>query len=256
MPNKSTILPRYLITLQPNGDVAIDDNYTKRSAMGNLYTDKKLATFCNERALASSMKFCVPEERDKPTLMLITTIMSTDKDQDGDTIVYIPKNPFLTPFSVTDSDFVFLPGYLVTYKDTYPQRMEIGDTQNQIIIMKHYQKGWVSKNRYEYYELNNMSRAIYDLVIKGSNHDELYKYLKSVEILAKQPRNVQEQEEKQQETIALVNEYKNVIQASIMRSDALNFNDLTHPECVKKSVVMDNPWRFIPNWVRAPEHTL
>ena len=67
--------------------------------------------------------------------------------------------------------------------------------------MKHYQKGWVSKNRYEYYELNNMSRAIYDLVIKGSNHDELYKYLKSVEILAKQPRNVQEQEEKQRQYV-------------------------------------------------------
>ena len=235
--------------------IVITDTQEHQVFSGNYNENQKFTEFCNALALKSSIKFTIPEKRNIPIMTVATTILSATKTDAETTLIDVPENPFIFPFSVNHPDFTFSANQHIWYTDSYPASMLIGDGKIATTILKHYQKGWISKPKYEYYQLNNMSRAIYDKVINESKHNELYNYLNQAQTLSSKigVTLIEDGTEYTKRLNALVKEYKNVIKKSLLRSDLLEMSDLTHPDYVRESVVLANPWNFIPSNVRRSQ---
>lgn len=238
--------PDYDIKIKDDGEIVITRNSDYAIFCGNY--DNKFKELCDALSLKSSLRKLTPK-KDNPLLEVTIKISSVEKDENGITTINVPKNPFLSSFSVNHEKFEFSEGQNIWYKDSNPPEMLIGDPTGSTTIVKHHQIGWIGRQKYEYLQLNEASRAVYDQLIEGANHRSLCSYLQDVEkiyngedtsfLLAKS-------EEYREKATALAKEYKNISRKSMLRDDEFC---LMHPDDVRDSVILKSVKDYVPSHI-------
>jgi hypothetical protein len=241
--------PDYYISIRDGGEIVLVRKKDSAVFSGNYETDDKFREFCDILSFKSKTRKCIAEERDNPVFEVKTTISSVECDNDGAIRVNVPKNPFMGSFAVNSDDFQFSEGQNVWYTDSNPPQMLIGDEKKSTIIIQHYKMGWMSKNKYDYYQLNEASRAIYDVLIKETDHNKLYSYLQDVEKIYKGEDATflsSKSIEYREKATALAKKYKEINRKSIMRKDEFR---LMHPEEVKNSGIVQSAKDYVPSHI-------
>lgn len=241
--------PDYNISIRDGGEILIMRNKDFATISGNYDTDDKFREFCDILSFKSKTRKCVAEERDTPCFEVKTTISSVERDNDGAIRVNVPKNPFMGSFAVNSDDFQFSEGQNVWYTDSNPPKMLIGDEKKSTTIIQHNKMGWMSKNKYDYYQLNEASRAIYDVLIKETDHNKLYSYLQDVEKIYKGGDATflsSKSNEYREKATALAEEYKKINRKSIMRKGEFC---LMHPEDVNDSGIVQSAKDYVPSHI-------
>lgn len=240
--------PDYDISIRDNGEIVIMRNSDFATLGGNYNTDDKFKEFCDALSLKSSFRK-VTKEKDNPLFEVKTEISSVEKDENGITTINVPQNPFLSSFSVKHEKFEFSEGQNIWYKDSNPPEMLIGGPEASTTIVKHHQMGWVSGEKYEYLQLNEASRAVYDQLIEGTNHRSLCSYLQDVEKIYNGEDDsflLGKSMEYREKATALADEYKNISKKSMLRKGEFC---LMHPDDVKDSDIMTSVKKYIPSHI-------
>ena len=240
--------PDYDIKIEDGGEIVITRNSDFAILYGNYNTDNKFKEFCDALSLKSSLRK-VTKEKDKPLFEVKTEISSVEKDENGITTINVPKNPFLSSFSVNHEKFEFSEGQNIWYKDSNPPEMLIGDPTGSTTIVKHHQIGWIGGQKYEYLQLNEASRAVYDQLIEGANHRSLCSYLQDVEKIYSGEDDsflLSKSGEYREKAMALAKEYENISKKSMLRKGEFC---LMHPDDVRDSDIMTSVKKYVPSHI-------
>ena len=240
--------PDYNISIRDNGEIVIIRNSDLAICSGNYNSDDKFKEFCDALSLKSSFRK-VTKEKDKPLFEVKTEISSVGKGENGITTINVPENPFISSFSVNHDGFQFSEGQNIWYKDSNPPEMLIGDPTASTTIVKHHQMGWISRVKYEYLQLNEASRAVYDQLIEGTNHHSLCSYLQDVEKIYEGEDDSflsDKSKEYKEKATALADEYVNISKKSMLRKDEYC---LMHPDDVKDSDIMTSVKKYVPSHI-------
>lgn len=272
--------PVYTIHVEPM-NISIVRNSDKESISGDYQTNPTLKKFCDTLSLKSCTRRCVPGCSKEPFLEVFTEISEIQKDYNGNTVICFPKNPFLYNFVVKECDLEFAKGQNVWYRDSDPKTMLIFNNNSLLettveyyekwwkdskpnfnksrllgTIVEHYKRGWIDKTRYEYYQLNLASRSLYDILNRLDspkfNHFEICQYLQDFERLVKEKNDVflaSKPEEYIQKAKKLAQEYKKIIEKSIMLPNFEELDGLMHKSEVLKSSIVKNPLGFVPSYI-------
>lgn len=241
--------PDYDISIRDGGEIVIVRNGDLATYSSDYNTDDKFREFCDKLSLKSLFRKVTSEGKNKPLFEVKTVISSVEKGENGVTRINVPKNPFLDSFYVDHESFQFSEGQHIWYEDSDPPKMLVGDQTASTSIVKHYRMGWMSQSKYEYHQLNEASKAVYDMLIQGTDHYKLCSYLQDVEKIYNGEDTsflLSKSEEYREKAIALAKEYRNITRKSMLREGEFC---LMHPDDVRDSAIVKSVKDYVPSHI-------
>ena len=250
--------PDYDISIKSGGEIVIMRNSDFAIYSGNYNTDDEIREICDILTHKSRTRKCRTDkkESEKPLFEVKTVISSVKKDENGVTTINVPQNPFLDSFKVSAGDFQFSEGQHIWYTDSVPPQMLIGDEKKSTTIMEHSKMGWMDKTKYDYHQLNEASKTIYDMLIQGADHHKLCSYLQDVEKIYNGEDTsflVNKSEEYREKATALAKEYRNISRKSGLRDGEFC---LMHPDDVRDSVIVKSVKDYVPSHIATNSSTI
>ena len=257
---KNANTPDYRITIiGESGEIVIKGLKDDTCYTGNYKADSDMGAYCRGLSFRSNLLKCDREKKDLPLFEVNTIVSSVERNSDGTIRVNVPENPFMGSFIVKSDDFQFSEGQHICYTDSNPPNMLIGDGKKSTTIIQHYKMGWIGKKKYDYYQLNEASRSIYDELIQGADHNRLCSYLKDVEEIfkgiytGKEPSFLSSKsEEYKEKATALAKEYDNISRKSILRKGEYC---LIHPDDVRDSAIVQSAKDYVPSHILTSTST-
>lgn len=238
-------MPKYDISIR-NDEICIINNEDCSIFCGNYDTDPQMKDFCDSLALSTNLRQLDSSYSNEAKFQFKTQIISLGQDDQKNIIIRVPKNPFLQDFTVQEVNFQFSPGQHIYYQDSNPEEILFGDGKTATTVVKHHKKGWIGKQRYEYYSLNPASQFLYNKMISKSYHLSLYFYLQKVEQLYKTgSASFAEEDDPDyiQTAKNLAQQYKEITRKSILRPKSY---ELMHPDDIANSPIATSPEQFVP----------